>query len=208
MVGAIFGAAASIGTQYWITYKGIESPKIEIEKKKLNLESQKTELDFKKASIDAHKQILALTPNINANCSGSNIDPWVWRVSCSLKNNGIYHADVSINSASIRLARDTSEKVYKSGQGFNISFANEKKFFRAPPQSSGDLWFYINFSKSEYKSGFFANDMVALVNFRFETIDAITNFFITQFPDLNDQINQIGRNGIEHHIQLPPALTQ
>lgn len=203
MLGVVVGTATTIGTQYWITYKGIESPKIEIESKRLSIESQKTELDFKKASIEAHKQVLALTPNLSATCSGSNIDPWTWRVNCTIKNGGTYHADVAIKSATIRLARDTSEKLYKSGQGFDIAFANEKTFFRAPPQGTGDLWFYINFRKSDYKNGFFANDMVAMVEFRYETIDAITSFFSRQYPDLKDQITQIASNGMEHHIQLP-----
>ena len=207
MLGVAVGTASTIGTQYWITYKGIESPKIAIEEKKLSIESQKTELDFKKASIEAHKQVLALTPNLGATCSGSNIDPWTWRVNCTIKNSGTYHADVAIKAATIRLARDTSEKVYKSGQGFDITFANEKAYFRAPPQSSGDLWFYINFSKSEYKNGIFANDMVAMVDFKFETIGAITEFFSRQFPELKDQIAQISSNGIENHINLPGVKT-
>ncbi|WP_339936468.1 hypothetical protein, partial [Undibacterium luofuense] len=73
------------------------------------------------------------------------------------------------------------------------------------PQGAGDLWFYINFRKSDYKNGIFANDIVAIVNFRFETIGAITEFFFSQYPELKSQIAQISSNGIEHHIRLPGA---
>ena len=142
LLGVTIGTLLTIGAQYWISYKGIEQPKIE-------LEAQKTALEMKKAAIEVHKQALLLTPNLEVNCWTKPVDRWSWKVSCTTKNNGQYHADVQLDNVKISLDSSSDEKVYESGNGFAIDYG--KKSYRATPGSSGDLWFYINFDRKKIK---------------------------------------------------------
>jgi hypothetical protein len=204
-LGVLIGTVTTIGTQYWITFKGIEQPKIELEMKKVELESRKAEIDLKKSAIEAHKQASALTPNVSVTCNAENIDAWTWKVACNSKNNGVYHSDITLNSAQISLANDISEKLYTSGQGFDIEYPNNKQSFRATPGASGDLWFYVKFKKSLYKSGLYSANMIARIDFKFTTIVSATTYFLAQFPELKDAISQIGNGGYTIMTALPAA---
>ena len=80
IIGALVGAASTIVTSYWVTYKNVELPKIELE--------------TRKASIEVHKLALSLSPNINITCKSSKANPWKGRVGCTSKDNGIYHTTI------------------------------------------------------------------------------------------------------------------
>lgn len=196
LAGVVIGAAASVGTTYWITYEGIEKPK-------LALESKKAELELRKAAIEVHKQALSLTPNIALNCIGTAINQWTWRVGCTAKNLGSYHADIAISDAKISLSSDIKEVLYESGRGFKVEYPNNKQGFRATPGVAGDLWFYISFDRAHYKSGVNRSDMVARVFFSFQTIQSASTYVVGQFPELKNIVGDIANYGYTAWVELP-----
>lgn len=198
LAGVLIGTAASVGTTYWITFQGIEKPKID-------LETKKVELELRRAAVEAHKQALSLTPNVSLTCAAASMDPWTWKVSCNAKNNGSYHADIAISEARISLTSDINEVLYQSGSGFTIKFPNGKQSFRATPGANGDLWFYISFDRKQYMAGVNRADMVARVGFSFHTIASASAYVIGQFPDLKEVVNDIAKFSHVAWVDLPAA---
>jgi hypothetical protein len=190
LAGVIIGAALTIGANYWITYKGIEEPKIELEKTKTAIES-------KKASIEAHKQALSLTPTVSTSCNSYPIDAWTLRVSCNSKNTGTYHAFVKISDVVLSVNTDTNETKYARGNGFTVAYPNNKDMFLLSPASDGDLWFYVKFDSQKYTSGVNAATLVSRVSVSYSTIDEAKNFVVAQFPELKDIVARVASRNTE-----------
>jgi hypothetical protein len=199
LAGVVVGVASSVGTQYWITYEGIEKPKIE-------LENRKVDLEIRKVAIEANRQALALTPTITVTCDALNIDPWTWRVTCSAKNTGVYHADIKLQDAQVYLSTDTKEILYESGNGFSVEFPHKKQSFRALPGAVGDLWFYIKFDHDKYKSGVQRTDLIARVNFRYTTIASAQTYVLKQFPELGEMVQDAAQSGYSILVNLPQPV--
>lgn len=188
IIGAIFGAASTILTSYWITYKGIELPKIELE--------------AKKTSIEVHKLALSLSPNISVSCKSNRIDKWKWSVACASKNAGIYHANIFIETVQIVLGNDLKETLYEPGNSFTVDYPNNKKSYTATPNSEGNLRFNIYFNEKSYPNGY--NNLInARITFKYKTIDSATNYVLLQFPELSTFVNDISENGSIAHTYLP-----
>lgn len=169
--GLISGLIASVVTvvvTYEITFKRIEQPKLILENKKV--------------AIEANKQILLLIPNVMTKCRAQSIDRFTLKIACNNKNLGQYHVGVKINDK-IQLANknDISEKRYNGG--FDISFPDEKNSYILPPNSEGDLWFYIKFNKKKYPNGLVFDDTISLVDFDYLTYESARSFITQQFPE-------------------------
>lgn len=189
LVSVLIGSAATIGAQHWITYQEIERPKMELE--------------IKKVAIEAHKQASSLRPNIDVSCSAESIDEWTWKVDCSTKNSGAYHADVTLTGAELSLSTDTKECLYKSGNGFTVEFPNKKQTYRTAPGTTTNAWMYIKFDQAKYKEGMRREDLVARVVFKYNTISSAQAYFLKLFPDLADSIKDAANDGCIMHVDLP-----
>lgn len=189
IAGVVVGSLLTIAAQYYITYQRIELPKIELE--------------AKKAAIEAHKQALALTPSVSTSCNAKLLDGWTWKVMCTTKNSGSYHADVQVNDVRLTLDTDTKEELYESGRGFSVEYPNNKKSFRSAPGTEGNLWFYINFDKNIYKSPVQRNDIVAKVSFEYMTIESAQKYMVAQFPELKEIVGETSRRRSGIFIGLP-----
>lgn len=190
ILGVVIGALLTIGANYWITYKAIEEPKIELEK-------AKTSIEAKKASIEAHKQALSLTPTVTTNCQSHAIDLWTLKVSCNSKNTGTYHALVKISDAVLGVRADTSEYKYSNGSGFKIEYPHNKNMFLLSPASEGDLWFYVKFDQKQYPSGINFAELVSRVRVNYATIDEAKDFVVSQFPELKNIVSRVASRDTE-----------
>jgi hypothetical protein len=195
-LASVVVGAITVGFQYFVTYREIELPKIELESRRIALEE-------KKVAIDAQKLAVGLTPNIETSCSAARQNAWTWFISCTNKNSGAYHVDVDISEVKVSINSETAEPMYESGNGFDVEFPQKKTGFRAAPNSDGLLWFYVKFDKQKYRDGINRSDMSARVYFTFATIDSARSYVMKTFPEVSSVVSDSIIRRSRQHVSLP-----
>lgn len=189
LIGVLAGSLLTLAGLYFVTYELIERPKIELEQKK--------------AEIEAVKQAQSLTPNVTHTCDPTPIDAWSWKLSCRTHNAGQFTTEISISEILVSVLSDPKEPQYTEGQGFTVTYPNNKKLYWLPPASDGLLRAYIQFDKTRYPNGIQRTDLEARVGFTHKTVKPVQDFILNKFPSLTELVESTASGGISMRAQLP-----
>jgi hypothetical protein len=193
LTGGFTAALIGVAAQYFIAYKLIEEPKIEIEKRKV--------------AIEAQKQSASLIPIFSNECSATAIDAWTWRLQCSNKSSGQYSAWVSISGVDLVPSANREAVVYSEQSGFTISFPEDKKQYVAFPSSSGYLDLYVNLDRKRIPNGIARNDLVARVAFKYSTTDSAKKPYTSAFPEMQEAVEEMTTRYVRVYTPLPPTVS-
>lgn len=200
--GGLLGAVLTVAGQYGITYKLIENPKIELQKKELDIEAQRV-------TLDAQKQFAALVPIVNSVCKSIAIDNWTWRIDCESKNEGLYIAhikversDIGIGSEQVKMERYTEKSGY-----FNVSFPDAGDNYLLQPTTTGSTVFYIKFDEKKYPGGIAKSDLVAVTPIDFETPSNVWQPVVDLFPSLKGLAVENSKGSINMFTLLTPFVS-
>ncbi|MGM9515959.1 hypothetical protein ACS5PK_17045 [Roseateles sp. DB2] len=177
LLGGLTASAIGAYVQYAITLRQVEMPKLALESRK--------------AQLDAHRQILALSPNMNTQCSASRWNDWAWRIQCDTKSSGMYPAWVHLKSVMLMEAFDARRQSFKEGEGFDIYYPQGKKEFLATPGSDGYLEFFVTFRKQAYPKGIVVDGLAVQPTFVYSVVESAKNALALTFPEQSTLISEV-----------------
>lgn len=226
IVVAVVTGLISFSGNYFINYKLIEAPKLDLDEKRTNLDENrnnldekrfkiedrklqfeekrleieilKNDLESKKNIIESYQQIIKLSPTIDIDCINKPHSTQDWVVVCSFENRGIYSAQITINNSEFNIINDYSEKSYKS----SLFHPHAKYQYIAIPNRKSELKFYI----TNVPGGTIRSDLLTKINFTFDTEKKSVDFIEKQFPLFSEIIANIKQNTLTYPMNLNPLI--
>lgn len=178
LIGVLIGSIITVSAQYFISYRMIEKPRIDLEQRKVLLEAQ--------------RQLSSFMPNVNTECTAIKASKYTHKFFCRYKNNGQHLAmvtieDIAINlrSSGIKFIRDKDYKVLYRPKNKNkfLSFPGSKSFIE----------FDISLKNTSIPDGYMTSYLSVEVGSNFQSSDAELNLLIENFPELKTIAQNLGR---------------
>jgi hypothetical protein len=186
LIGVLAGSIITVSAQYFISYRLIEKPRIDLEQKKVFLEAQ--------------RQLSSLMPNIDKKCSTRKISKYTHSFFCIYENHGQHLAEVKIDK--IEIASSSSIKKFILGKDFKVLYKpkNQNKF-PSFPGSKAFLAFDVTLDSNSIPDGYRTPSLLVAVISRFQASDTELKLLIERFSELKSSAQGLGGRLTEYEIE-------
>lgn len=167
----------TIAAQYFINYKSIEKPRIELEQKK--------------AALEANKYALSVMPNVEVDCNSNVVSDKVISVNCKAKNNGAYPINIRFTEIIPRNINHRLLAPIEPSKWFNSVFTDDNNESRAYPNGQTSVDFFIVISEKNKPDGISSNHVAFSVKYEITTIPEATKLISDQFPETKNLIESL-----------------
>lgn len=188
LVAGSTGAVLALIGQYLITYRSIEMPKIELERRKVDIET--------------YKLGVTLIPVVEPTCMSRRLEKSVWRVTCRFSNKGQYPVVGRLLGVALHSGDDVVGIPIMEGPSVYVQFTNWKEMFTKDGNTfdipTGPMvkeFAFIVKPREEKLNGMVSRpDVVVKTYFDFQTMQSAAQYLRLKFPDGDGMLTSFAKS--------------